>query len=325
MPEMLPLPEKPFFVVGNPRSGTTLLRFILSRHPRLHVPAETGFLPFLPHHGQRPLSLQQVRVLLDRIGRLNYEWRDLVRDAKSFYETLREPTLCHALDALYRRKVAQEGARAARWGDKTPTYVRYIPELNQIFPRAQFIHVIRDARDVTLSAMKKWGRDRWYMDSYYLLKNWSRNVTSGRQAGEGLPSGRYLEVRYEALVSDPPAAVSRLCDFLDEDMHPAMLQHTRLAREKIGPGGHVEVRRPITASSVGRWKEAMSSFNRKLSFRIVGSTLEEFGYTSGTAQPMTPLEEMQYLLLAAKYGLSDTLRRALYSAGVLTLNRGRRR
>lgn len=321
---MLPLPEKPFFVVGNPRSGTTLVRFILSSHPRIWIPAETGFLPFLQRN-RRTLDFDQVQALLDRMGRLNYAWRGLIRDPQSFYTSLPDPTLRQVLDALYRRRMARRDGEAARWGDKTPTYVRYIADLNEIFPTAQFIHVIRDGRDATLSALAKWGRHRWYMDSYYLLKNWSRNVTSGRRAGRALEPGRYLEVCYEDLVSDPPAAVARLCEFLDEDLHPAMLQHTRLAREKIGSGGHVEVCQPITTSSVGRWKDEMSAFDRKLAGRLVGPTLEKFGYPPGPRRPMTPVEEIRFFTLAAKFELTDTFRSALYAVGMLTLNRGQRR
>ncbi|MEA3377466.1 MAG: sulfotransferase [Chloroflexota bacterium] len=189
---MVALPERPFFIVGSPRSGTTLLRFILSSNPRLHVPGETGFLPFLPKDAAGELSPHQVERVLQRIGQLNRNWDEMVEDVTSFTESLRQPTLRHVLEPLYRRKIAPYGAR--RWGDKTPSYVRYIPTLDQIFPTAQFVHVIRDGRDVTLSALAKWGQERWYMDSYYLLKNWARNVTQGREAGRRLGPDRYLEM-----------------------------------------------------------------------------------------------------------------------------------
>lgn len=148
------LPEIPFFIVGHPRSGTTLLRFILSSHPRLHIPAETGFLPFLGVNPQRSLSLVDVERLLDRIAHLNTEWGGLVQDREEFLAALPEPSLAFVLDALYRRKIA--GSGAARWGDKTPGYVHHLPALHSIFPQVQFLHVIRDGRDAVLSASKKW-------------------------------------------------------------------------------------------------------------------------------------------------------------------------
>ncbi|RMF40576.1 MAG: sulfotransferase, partial [Anaerolineae bacterium] len=159
-------PPPPFFIVGHPRSGTTLLRFMLSSHPRLYIPEETGFIPFLlprrMHHA--PLSLAQTRRLLARIARLNYLWDGLVDDLPAFYAALPAPTLPVILDTLYRRQIAPFGAQ--RWGDKTPLYVQHIPLLADLFPGAQFIHIIRDGRDAALSARKKWGYA--YQDLTYL-------------------------------------------------------------------------------------------------------------------------------------------------------------
>ena len=65
------LSEMPIFIVGNPRSGTTLLRYMISSHPRLHIPSETGFLPYLQVTPQALLAKDQVARLLHRIGTLN--------------------------------------------------------------------------------------------------------------------------------------------------------------------------------------------------------------------------------------------------------------
>lgn len=320
------LKEIPFFIVGNPRSGTTLLRFILSSHPRLYIPDETGFIPFLRLDPQAKLSRDQVKRVLTRVGKLNLNWHGLVDDVEAFYDALAEKTLPHVLDALYRRRIADHAdPDAVRWGDKTPSYVRYIPLLSQIFPSAQFVHVIRDGRDATLSAQKKWGTQRWYMDNYYLLKNWVRNVEAGRATGRALGSGRYLEIHYEALVQTPRPELKKLCTFLNERFHPAMLDHTRLARERIGPQGHVEVRREISTRSVQRWRREMTAFDRKLADRIAGVTLTTLGYEPAGDEAMTPTEAVRYAFLAAKYRFTDAVRQTLTALGILTLNKGKRR
>lgn len=321
---MVPLPEVPFFIVGSPRSGTTLLRFILSSHPRIYIPGETGFLPFLPTNSAQRLNMSQVQSVLQTIGQLNRNWDGMVDDPQSFYEALRAPTLRHVLDALYRRKIAPE--RADRWGDKTPTYVRYIRVLNGIFPTAQFIHLIRDGRDVTLSAQAKWGENRWYMDTYYLLKNWVRNVEAGRRAGRQLGPQRYVEIHYEDLVHQPRETIAAICSFLNERLDPAMLDHTTLARRRIGPGGHVEAKRPISTTSVGRWRSEMTTFDQKMANRIAGPTLTKFGYQTAPQDESLSLQERATLsLLATKYGLVSVARAALTSLGLLTINRGKRR
>ena len=319
------LHEKPFFLVGHPRSGTTLLRFVLSSHPRLFVPSETGFLPFLGYDGDAALTPAQARRLLERIGRLNREWAGLVDDGEAFYGRLPAPTLAHLLDALYRLKLQAAGSDAARWGDKTPAYALHLPRLARIFATAQFVHVVRDGRDVALSAGKKWGRGRWYMDPYYLLRNWARHVEQARAAGQALAPGRYLEVRYEDLVGEPEPAIRALCRFLGEEFHPAMLDHTQLARQRIAPGGHVEVWQPISTASVGRWRSEMSPFWQRAADRVAGPTLAASGYAPSDQGAPTAAQRARLLALAAKYALVEAGRRGLARLGLLTLNRGKRR
>lgn len=318
------LTERPFFIVGHPRSGTTLLRFMLSSHPRLHVPEETGFIPFLVEDVNARLSLEQVQALLQRIGKLNYLWYNLVDDVPGFYRLLPEPKLSYLLDALYRLQTAEHGA--SRWGDKTPNYVNHIPLLSEIFPTAQFLHLIRDGRDATLSAMAKWPERRWYMDSYYLLANWVRNVRTGRRDGQALGPDHYLEVHYERLVNQPEQALQEILIFLEQDPHPAMLDHTKLARE-LGPGpqDHVEVQKPVSTTSVQRWRTEMAPFDKKLANRLAGDLLKQLGYELADVDPLSTSETARALLLAGRFHLADTARTLLYSTGILSLNRDLRR
>lgn len=320
---MSELAEKPIFVVGSPRSGTTLLRFMLSSHPRIHIPSETGFVPSLRQNAGTDLSPSEMLAILKRIGCLNREWARIVDDVPAFYESLPEPRLDHVLDALYRIRCEPFGA--ARWGDKTPNYVLHIPTLAEIFPTAQFVHLIRDGRDATLSAQKKWGGRAWYMDSHYLLRNWVRCVERGRADGHALGPTRYLEVRYETLVEQPAIVIERLCAFLGEELHPDMLEHTRLAQKQIRPGGHVEVWEPVSKASVGRWRVQMSPFDRKLADRVAGPALSSLDYELADLGPLDAREASRLALLSAKYGFTDLGRRVLSGTGLLTLNRGKRR
>ena len=314
--------ERPIFIVGNPRSGTTLLTFILSSHPRIHIPGETGFLPRLIDHNQQMLSQTQVSEVLKKIARLNREWGSLVENEDEFYDALPSKSLRCVLDRLYYRQT--RAFNAERWGDKTPSYVRFIPQINQIFPTAQFIHVIRDGRDSALSAQQKWGSQRWYMDNYYLLKNWQRHVQAGLQAGRDLDAGRYFEISYETLVQYPHETIEQVCEFLGEDFHPDLLDHTKLAQAVIGPDGHTEVRQPINTNSVGRWQQEMTVFDRKMANRLIGETLEAMGYTLADVSPLTNGERLKLFLLWFRYTLIAALRWVLYRFGLLTLNRGKR-
>jgi hypothetical protein len=323
---MTNLPERPFFIVGHPRSGTTLLRFMLASHPRLYVPDETGFIPFLVKEKDitSNLSFPQVVHILDRIGQLNYLWRDKVRDTQSFYEALPEKTLAYVLDEIFRHYTTNRSV--IRWGDKTPLYVQYIQIISKIFPDAQFIHLIRDGRDAALSARKKWPENSAYMDLHYLLKNWVRNVKTGRQASKWLGEKRYHELFYEKLVTDPKRTLEDLCSFLDEEFNIAMLDHTTLASE-IGPGpdGHSEVLEPISTASIGRWKRKMTLFEQKISDKVAGDTLKSLGYELANLDPFSSSERIRYMEQSIKFTVADCLRSLLYKTGILTLNRTMRK
>ena len=93
-------PLSPIFIVGSPRSGTTLMRFVLSSHPNIYIPDETGFIPYLlkPSRVKDFLSQAEVANILKRIGKLNYLWRDLVFDIPAFYQSLPEPNITNILD-----------------------------------------------------------------------------------------------------------------------------------------------------------------------------------------------------------------------------------
>jgi len=313
----------PIFIVGFPRSGTTLLRFMLASHPRIRIPEETGFIPHLNVSVGRPLKRSEVVSVLTTIRRLNRLWSRLPA-AEDIEKRLASPILSELLDLLYRSHL--EINDELRWGDKTPLYVRHISLLASIFPDAKIIHLIRDGRDASLSALSKWPRNRWYMDLYYLLRNWSIYVGEGRSDGRKLAAANYMEIRYEQLVTDPRRCAEVICRFIDEDFHESMLDHTiEAASTGIGPHEHHEPQKAIHATSVGRWRRDMSEFEQKLARHVAGDSLREFGYDCVTSDRFTLLERASLVLLTMKYHMTSALRSLGYRAGLLTLNKELRR
>lgn len=322
--DMALLPEKPFFIVGHPRSGTTLLRFILSSHPRIYIPEETGFIPFLPYRKKPELSYPEFIEILTRIGSLNFLWKNIVSSPRNFYESLPVKNLATVLDALYRIQIGPFSA--IRWGDKTPLYVQYLKEINEIFPQAQFIHLIRDGRDTLLSARKKWPKNRYYKNGYYLIQNWARNVAAGRQAADWLGPERYIEIRYEDLILAPLTATQKICTFLNESFSETMLDHTQLAR-KVGPGpdNHREILEPISQNSINRWKLEMPLYERKMTQRTALNVLRECGYEIEPLPSMSWRESIRFARSRLEFFLLDSFRGILYKTGLLTLNRTMRK
>lgn len=307
----------PIFVIGAPRSGTTLLRFMLSSHPRIYIPPESDFIPRL-YLGRarapmgRDRAVRDVQTILGN-RRFLHEWHEGPPDAAAFVAALPELTPATLLDALYRAYAAQHGA--ARWGDKSPIYTRYVPLLAEIFPCAQFVHLIRDGRDAALSTVAAYP-DRFYVDMYFAAKSWRLRVQAARHAGVALGPAHYTELRYEDLTTDPEAVLRPLCDFLGEDYAPAMTEPHKLARELLRPQGrHATVREPVRANS-GGWRGRMTVADQRLFHAVASDLLTDLGYDVVDRGPLTAAERARVAGLATKYHTLEGGRRILQSLGV---------
>ncbi len=306
----------PIFVIGAPRSGTTLLRIMLSSHRRIYIPPESDFIPRL-YLGRARTPMGRDRALRDAqviLGHRRFlrEWRDAVPDPAAFVDALPELTPAALLDALYRAYAAQHGA--ARWGDKSPIYTHYIPLLAEIFPSAQFVHLIRDGRDAALSTLAAYP-DRFYVDVYFAAQSWQRRVRAARRAGVALGPARYVELRYEDLTADPEAALRLLCAFLGEDYAPAMCEPHKLARELLRPQGrHAPVREPVHPNS-GGWRSRMPVGDQRLFHAVASDLLVDLGYDADRV-PLSPAERARVAGLATKYRVLEGGRRILQSFGV---------
>jgi hypothetical protein len=140
---------------------------------------------------------------------------------------------------LYRALATRKGKRLA--GEKTPDYVRHLEKLHRLFPKTRTIHIVRDGRDVALSLLE-WahgekgpGRlDLWRHEPVAVCALWWRMQVSGQLAAGRLPCGRYLEVSYESLVSEPEVNLSRIAGFLALSESEEMVSYNR-GKVRINP------------------------------------------------------------------------------------------
>ncbi len=312
-------PNHPFFIVGVHRSGTTLLRYMLSSHSRIYIPPESDFIPnFFLHRPTAELSERRIADILDTIFsryRFAGEWRGDPPSVRAFASEMPERTPAALLDALYREYARQNSAE--RWGDKTPIYASYLDLIHQIFPQAQFVHIIRDGRDAALSMLEKYERDEFHVDVFFAARNWVRRIRKAQASGARLGPGLYYELRYESLVQNPERELRAVCDFLGETFEPGMLVHQRLALERIPSDSHFfgSVRKPTTRQRVGRWCEVLSPADQRLVQYVEGKLLIELGYELADLGPMSMREKGRLALLACKYATLQAGRRVLQQLG----------
>jgi hypothetical protein len=310
----------PFFIVGVHRSGTTLLRYMLSSSSRIYIPPESDFIPrFFLKSPLAPLTEQEVGKMLEIIFnryRFVKEWQGERPQPHSFYTTMEPKTPAGFLDLLYRSYAEQK--RAVRWGDKTPIYSSYMDLIHQIFPQAKFIHIIRDGRDVALSMLEKWGKKEIHIDIYFAARNWVRRIQQAQASGKRLGSNHYYELTYESLVDSPEQELRAICDFLEEPFVDEMVAHHRQASQQIESGSfHEAVRQPANKSRSGRWREEMSAADLRLFEQIAGSQLTELGYETASTGTMAIIEKARFQSLHLKYETLQFGRKLAQRAGLV--------
>ncbi len=287
----------PIFIVGAPRSGTTLLQYILRSHPRVSLPTgESHFIVPLQRERERFGDLRRpenVRRVLEEMWRRSRDFlaTDLhgLRFDESTIPELAEVlagagdgTMAGVIAALFDRNAAGEGK--ARWGDKTPYYVLHMPLLLEMYPEAQFVHLIRDGRDCALSTLVR--RDDFHVYNFYCAaKYWQHYVEVGQEVGPTLAPGHYFEIRYEELLEDPPAILRRLCDFLGEE-YSDQLVNFRKARDL---GKTPLLGKPIQSDNKEKWRTQMSPRQLRAFEGVAGETLARNQYPLATAARPVPL------------------------------------
>lgn len=281
---------KRVFIVGCPRSGTTLLQAILGSHPSVYTLPETHYF-------------RKLRGRLRRLGSLGLvSPRAAYRALKDLSEvTNQEPPIVVPgwpfVGAYGRALIAMLDAAASErgkpiWVEKSPLHLHYIREIFRFAPDAVFLHIVRDGRDVVASLYQLCQRDpkRWIPqllptvrpgdlkslpDPEVLIEaavdRWNRDVIESRR---WRTDRRHLVVQYQELLDDPVTALDEACRVIGITFHSNMLRHWEVAAEVTGRRGelvHMEaVFSPIRSSSQTPFSLLSHETQRFITNRLLG-------------------------------------------------------
>ncbi|MCU1429550.1 MAG: sulfotransferase, partial [Actinomycetia bacterium] len=272
------------FVVGCPRSGTTLLRAMLDSHPELAIPGESYFVvelaPAFRRRWWRRFDRDAFASAVCGHERFQ-QWGLADADVRAALTSAAPTSYADAVRVVYGLYARRHGK--ARYGDKTPNYVLQLPLLAELFPEARFVHIVRDGRDVALSVtnIDEWGPKRVPGAAKY----WVQHVGAGRDAGAALGPARYLDIRYEDLVAEPERVLRSVCEFLDLEFDDAMLTYYERFDEVIAPDllpqYHQRLREPPKVQS--RWRTEMTEADREAFEAHAGPLLAAYSYPTGRA------------------------------------------
>lgn len=260
--------KAPIFIVGCPRSGTTLLRVMLDSHPNICCGPETHLIKNLKTFKES----------------INIYWKMLEPYGIS------QNVLAKKLSEIFRifPENYMKIKKKQRWAEKTPDNIFYMDFIDELFQSCQFINIIRDGRDVVCSYRERWGRIRFLI----AIRDWNRSIELTERYHTKFSKDRYLEVRYEELVLNPEQETKRIMDFLGEDWTPDLLEHHskkhdfwfNFYKEKnIDPDKEKKPwqrspEKPIFISSVGKWKKNLNIVEKALANLLLHRNLVRLGY-----------------------------------------------
>jgi hypothetical protein len=227
--------ERPVFIVGMPRSGSTLVEQILASHPQVHGAGE-------------------VKYLSRALGQL----RDRFPSLPKFPQMMAKlsPPQLDIVARSYLTALTKDAGKAKRVTDKLLTNYFFVGFLHLLYPRARFIHTVRDPVDTCLSAFTKLFKDdmphsydlgelgRYYRKYQALMNHWH----------EVLPEGVLSTVRYEDVVADTRNEAKALIKFLGLAWDPQCVDFHKSDRP-VKTASVAQVRKPIYKTSVSRWKK----------------------------------------------------------------------
>lgn len=218
----------PVFIVGMPRSGTTLTEQILASHPQI---AGAGELSDISNAAKR------------------------LRDVQGYPKNRPTETALQRIAEHYLKRLREVDSTALRVTDKMPGNYMQLALIGQVFPNARIVHCRRDPVDNCLSCfMQNFGAEglNWSFDLGDLAhqyKSYARLMDHWR----AVYPGPFLEINYEDTVADLEGQSRRLIDFVGLEWNDSCLDFHKTERAVI-TASHSQVRQPIYTSSVGRWK-----------------------------------------------------------------------
>jgi hypothetical protein len=302
--------KPPVFVVGCPRSGTTLLYsmfmaaggFAVYRKETHFYHLAPGFPRVLTERTRRRLKEQYMAGYLGKVPGLAVEhYLDRALDASRTYEEV----LPRLMDAITRAQ------KMERWVEATPTHVLYMREIKRAIPNALFVHVIRDGRDCALSYDRQgWTStlpsDRRHRVGIAALY-WEFMVRAGRTFGRDHQRD-CLEVRFEDLIEHPRETLSQVGGFLHHD-----LDYDRMVQNPIhclkAPNTSFRHSKDLKFAPVGRWRQKEVAPDVAMCEALVGRYLDELGYPRAGSDRHQHVTSGAHLLRASYLGYFAAKRR----------------
>jgi len=263
--------SEPVMFIGHGSSGTSICAGLIRKYCAVAFGNESQFLIRLARLARGWGDLSNPQVMREVVARMleerYFERAAFVYDFRPTVDQIvsqvKQPTIEGIYNALF--DLMAQHQSTDRWGDKSPEYMEFLPELEQLFPTAQYILVVRDGRDTALSVIPRHFGPNNLISA---AEEWRHVARLGMRFLEGIPADRKLVIRYEDMMSDAVGTLRQIMKYLGaEPLDPAMF-------ERVTPLLEQEVK----AGNTNKWKQKMSPRDRETFESLAAEELKYYGF-----------------------------------------------
>jgi Sulfotransferase family len=291
--QIVPRNRAPVFVLGSPRSGTTLLYdMLLSAGGFAVYLAEANVFNLLaPRFGDFSVSSNRKKLLDAWLNSKLFRASGL--DSARVRESVSEQ--CRNSGDFLRIVMGEICAAQGmpRWAENSPEGMLYLPLIKRQIPDALFVHILRDGRDVAASlARRRFVRPFPWEDRHGLIGcglYWEWIVEHGRSFGKSVTAD-YMEVHFEQLLSHPQETLDQIGRFIDQPLNYEVIQRVAYGSVAKPNTSFYQEAENTDFNPVGRWKKSFSAEELSRFERLVGPTLIELAYEPATTGGATGLD-----------------------------------
>lgn len=294
--------EKPIFIGGSKRGGTTLLRKIISAHSKITIPPPGWFyhfiFPYLHTYGDLNKDKNILELIEDFLQiPLVCKYWNLKKNSSEILSLLPERSFRGVLYKFF--NLYGKRFNTPLWGSKSPSNVFWFKDIYQDFPEAKFILLYRDGRDVSVDLVETyWGPSNLF--SACLL--WKSYTCAMIESKKYLKQNSFYEVYYEDLVENPQNTIKGICKFLNIKYESSMLKYyERNSDNFMKKEYHQKASKPITTKYVGIYKK-LSLNDRQLQIKVIGDILKKLKYKIDVSPREIDFWEKEHYLEEDRHG-----------------------
>lgn len=323
-----------FFILGRPRSGTTLLRTLFDAHPNVATPVECAFIINMRQKYGKVTNWSKEQLLTfheDVQKHIKFDtWNiDLDQLKKDLLECEGPNTFQNVCKVVYFVNKSLFPKEEIKWiGDKNPVYATYTPELLELFPDAKYIHLVRDPRDNIISLKNVDFEGPFTALLAYRWEHSARKLFYIKKKN----AAKFYTIRYEDLVSNPTRYYREMCDFLSIPYNDTVFDFYKKQDEAMKKFNiekmmkyHKSLFSPINTSKVDLWKTQLPERDIRIAEFVAGKWTKIYGYERRFKRPgfVAMLYSLPWLIYGrALYVVRDIIDLFPFDLKIAVKNRG---